>query len=648
VNIPIVAISSVLLRTGEVLMFAYPYRPHVLNPETGEDSGPDPNRADAYLFNPVTGQSTQVTPPIDPNTGQPANLFCAGASLLPDGRVLVAGGNIGDPTAAENQGLDTLYTFDPATRTWAYHGRTRQGRWYPSQLEMADGRTVLIAGRPQFDDPDWAKRVNSDVEIFSPDNTLQRLRNFRVDKEDDDPVRPGHAPLPGQYPHMFWMPGGHALVAGPRKTDTWRFHPPTAGADDARWEDVANLPTHREWASGVLLPGSARVILFGGADKDDHYAGPPSAFPAVASTTLFDDSKPAAGWTTGPNMKVARAFSNSVLLPDGKVALVGGGTGEDSRRQYYRWELTPEHKRIEIYDPATGGFTLGNAQAEGRTYHSTALLLPDGRVLSAGDDINGSTGPGTGARTDTAEIWSPPYLFNADGTAADRPQLLSAPQTIEYGQPFTAGAAGDIQRAVLIAPGSTTHNTDMSQRAVPLAEPGHIEDAVELMAPARADLAPPGYYMLFLINPQGVPSTARFVRLAEAPKPTPSPTPQPTTSPSPEPTATPRAFGVAVRARAPRLRTLRRTGRIRVRVALTGAGRVRLILARDDRGRRRAVMLPRTVEFREAGARVLRLRLSAAGRRRVARGRTVRLRLTASATPLDGPAKRARQTLRVR
>jgi hypothetical protein len=632
--LPIVAIHATLMHTGKVLIFAYPWRPGRPDPAPPGGTLQDPGYASAYVFDPVNGKSTQVDPPVNPDTGKPAYIFCAGTSLLPDGRVLVVGGDVGDPTEYPNQGLNTVYTFDPATESWQTHPRTRQGRWYPSQLEMADGRTLIVAGMPRDGDPDWPDAANGDVELFSPDGSMQLLQNFRVDGRGHNP------PLIGQYPHLFWMPGGHALVAGPRKTDTWRFLAPTPGADDAGSQDMPDLPAFRQWASGVLLPGSAQVMLFGGADKDDRYDGPPTKFPAMASTVRFDDANPTLGWQPGPDMQVARAFSSTVQLPDGKVAVVGGGSGEDPFNEHYRWLYTDAHRRIDLYDPATDSFTLSNAQAEGRTYHSSALLLPDGRVMSAGDDINGPAGPDSGVRTDTAEFWSPPYLFEADGSAAARPALDAAPAVIDYGKPFTAATTSSgVARAVLVAPGASTHDTDMSQRVVPLAPPEHVAGGVNLVAPGSADLAPPGYYMLFLLDGDGTPSRARFVLLRDEPDPQPSPTPTPT----PSPTATPGPFTLRVTAARPKLRRLRRTRRLAVTVTPNRAATVRLTLG--FAGRR----LARTrMTFAGGFGRVGSLRLSRAGARRLAGRRRATLVLRAGGTPASGAPVKVVRRLRLK
>lgn len=639
-QLPIVAINAVMLRTGKILYFAYPYRPLNYNPDPNHPpNNAEPTYADAYLLDPATGESKQVTPPTDSRTDRPRHIFCAGTSTLPDGRVLVVGGVTGN-VRAPNQGLDTIYLFDPVTETWQTGPRMHQGRWYPTQLMLPDGRTVIAGGLPKDDDPDWSKQTNTEVEIYDPaTNGVQRLENFKI---DNTPGRPKYI---GQYPHMWWMPSGHALVAGPRKSDSWLFDPPTPGNDDADWTPLAELPGgHRQWATGALLDGTAaggstQAMLFGGADVDERTLNATEdPVSAIASTVRFDDVT--GTWSAGPDMNAARAFANGVTLPDGKVAVVGGGTGDNGADWNYRWHYTAAQKRIDLYDPVTNTFTYGNAQAEARTYHSTALLLPDARVLSMGDDINGPNGPGSGTSTDTAETWTPPYLLNADGSPRPRPALTSAPVAVNYGKPFVAGTPDEVTRAVLVAPGADTHANDMSQRIVELPAPVRTDGGVALTAPGSANLAPPGFYMLFLLDASGTPSTARFIQLgADPPPPEPTPTPEPTVAPTVSPTPTPPpAFTLRVSVARTTLRRVRRTGRLKVRVTPNAAARVRL----STRGARR------TLVFTGAYRRVATLKLSRKARRRLKGRRRATLVVAARGVPRTGAPRTVTRRVKLR
>jgi hypothetical protein len=232
----------------------------------------------------------------------------------------------------------------------------------------------------------------------------------------------------------------------------------------------------------------------------------------LTTTETFDESNPAAGWTPAPPLNTGRAHHNTVLLPDGSMVTVGGGYGilNGDRRS----GDPAVHRNIELWDPATGQWRIGPAQDELRTYHSTALLLPDGRVLSAGDDGYG------GSSNDTAEIYSPPYLFRGA-----RPTIASAPGSVDYGESFTVGASDDATSAVLMGPGAVTHANDMDQRYVAVNTAVGANGQLTVTAPPSPVLAPPTYYMLFVLNDAGVPSVARFIRLKPGRDDTPPPPP---------------------------------------------------------------------------------------------------------------------------
>ncbi len=209
-------------------------------------------------------------------------------------------------------------------------------------------------------------------------------------------------------------------------------------------------------------------------------------------------------------MNIGRGHANTVLLPDGSMVEVGGGVGRDNAYGSPLHAANEEQKQVELWDPATSEWRLGPAQAENRAYHSTALLLPDGRVMSAGDEWHGAGGvEGTpAAASDTAEIYEPPYLFKGP-----RPTIGSRPANIKVGAGFGVQTPdANVTRAVLVAPGSVTHAVDMNQRLIPLALTKRT-GCVDLSAPPNVNAAPPGWYMLFLLNDQGVPSVAKFVRL---------------------------------------------------------------------------------------------------------------------------------------
>ena len=476
-SIPAVGIHAALLSTGKVLWF---HRPQ-------STAG----KFQIAIWDPVTGQSKEVPPPL--LNGKPANFFCGAQSFLADGRLLVVGGQIAPwSSTTTDKGLQTLYTFNPYNETWTRQPDMAHGRWYPTSLLLADGRTMIMSGKDESGT--IGAPYNNDIEIFTPSPDLDGVGTVQLLGRR---AQAGKPPGGGLYPHMFAMPSGRTLIAGPWPVDSWMLDSLGAGLNYS-WSDIADPADHR-YGNGVILPsntaGSSKVELIGGGTT------------ATTVNEVFDEANPGAGWVAAPGLQVPRKYANTVMLPDGSMVLVGGGTDDPKSSSF-----VPDDLDVELYNPADGTWRRGAAQVEGRAYHSTAVLLPDGRVISAGDDTNG------GYTTDTAEIYSPPYLFR--GT---RPRITAAPSAVGYGESFTVDHAdSDVAKAVLIAPGATTHAVDMSQRYVPLTITQDANGTVTLRAPANANIAPPSKYMLFLVNADGVPSEARFVRVGAPAAPPPS------------------------------------------------------------------------------------------------------------------------------
>ena len=630
-DIPVFAINAIMLPTGKVLWFAYPNSP---------DYGGAKDQSDAWLWDPSKGTGAnsfqQVTPPIDPDTGKPVNLFCAGASFTQDGRVVVTGGNLAYPsqtTGGKYAGLDQVYTFDPFSETWVRQPDMNHGRWYPSQLLMPDGRTFIIGG---LDERGYGDK-NEDLELFTPSagptgvGSIGFLGPEGVLTKGGDPTKP---PVGDYYPHLFWMPSGHGMVAGPWTLDTWRFDPPGNPAT-LSWENLPNLAYSRVWSTAVPVPagtaGSPEVMLLGGSDKPAADSAGTDAI-ATANAAVYDERSP--GWhektsvATGA-MNVARSHQNTVLLPDGSMATIGGGLGavvdpshspNGSPGQY---AADPAQLQMELWNPATRQWRLGPAQNEFRAYHSTAVLLPDGRVLSAGDDFNGrfAAADPRNQQQDSAELYEPPYLFDGD-SLAPRPVIASAPSEITWWHSFDVaverapGSARAVSRAVLVAPGAATHAVDMNQRSVPLQVTATSPTSLTFKAPANPDVAPGGWYMLFVLDETGTPSVAKWVQLGGvySPEPAPTPTPTPTATtgpaptvtatPSPQPTPTPTPQPPVVTPPVAKLPTasakiVRYKGRRRVKITVGRSTRLSVratVLLRDHRGKtkRRVALTVRT------------------------------------------------------
>jgi hypothetical protein len=297
----------------------------------------------------------------------------------------------------------------------------------------------------------------------------------------------------------------------------------------------------------------------------------------------------------------------------------------------------------ELLEAGSTAWSTVGSEGDARTYHSTAVLLPDGRVLSAGDDRDEHIP----VANRTAQIYSPPYLFRGA-----RPAVTFAPEAVRYGAGFrvaVAGAPTTVERAVLVHPGAVTHSNDMAQRSIELTMSAQA-DGLTLASPADASLAPPGYYMLYLIDADGVPSLPAWVRLdpnAPAAPPLPivpappltEPTPAPPAAVSPVAPGTTPAAAIALRlslATAPVV--LRgRQARVTVRLVSTRAATVRLTIKRSRAviasrrfavkpGRRstRTIVVPRA-SLRTAGRLTLRIVVTDAKGKRVVRSAVVRV-----------------------
>lgn len=494
-SIPVFGIHAVVLPTGKVLWWSYPQG-------TGE---PRANTSQAWLWEPSTGAMTRVDPPQIPDPDNPgqtkaANIFCAGQVMLQDGRVLVVGGNldygVGVP-GDEFRGLKQLYTFNPFNETWTEQPSMSKGRWYPSAVSQPDGRVVIMDG---YDDSGTPAK-NDTIEVFTPSPDLDGVGQVTTVALRGGPGQPPDREL---YPRNFLMPSGRTVIAGPDPGDTWYFNQIGPAPGNAfSWGELPNLNggQSRLWGSSVLDPGppsgSTKVMALGG----DAFNGT-----TQRTTETFDDSNHAQGWVPGASMNIGRSHMNTVLLPDASKVVVGGGVGFGEQGLY---TYEDEQRQIEIYDPVSNSWRLGPAQAEGRAYHSTAALLPDGRVVSAGDNLNGTIGQPDGDRTDTAELYSPPYLFKGA-----RPAISAAPQSVAWGDTFGVHSPDPVSRAVMMAPAATTHGYDMNQRHVELQVANTVPGTgIDVVSPPSGRVAQPGYYMLFLLNGQGVPSVAKWVRL---------------------------------------------------------------------------------------------------------------------------------------
>jgi len=401
----------------------------------------------------------------DPTTGEftaavsASMLFCSGHAFLSDGRLLVTGGHLSD-----DHGLPDANIFDAATRGWTTVAPMSRGRWYPTSTTLPGGEVLTLAGR----DEDGA-------EVDIPE--VWTGGSWR--------------PLPGAsrelpyYPRTFVAPNGRVFYAG-ELPGTSYLDPRGAG----RWSPVATSKYgRRDYGSAVMYrPG--KVLIVGGSD-------PPSESP-TSTAEVIDLGQAVPAWRYTGSMAHPRRHLNATLLPDGRVLATGGTSAPGFS------DLGGAVHAAEVWDPGTGDWTTWGSNRVTRVYHSTTLLLPDGRILHTG------SGDGAGLpRELSAEIFSPPYLFRGARLA-----ITSAPDVAGYGQQFVVATpdAGRAVRATLVRLASVTHGFDQSQRFLELSLK-RVAGGLGLTAPANGSLAPPGPYLLFILNSAGVPSLARIIQL---------------------------------------------------------------------------------------------------------------------------------------
>jgi hypothetical protein len=451
-SVPINPIHAVLLRTGRVLLVA------------GSENDPTVTTYRASVWDPATGTFATQTVPWD--------LFCNAMTFLPDGRVLTVGGNL---QYNPFRGIRTTSVFDPMTEQFSQLQDMARGRWYPSNVALADGRTMTFSG--------WLETggTNDAVELYTVPGGWSA--------EFTAPFTP---PL---YPWLHLLPDGRVFESGPQ-IDSHIFNPATR-----TWTtNVAQTlyPNERTYGSSVLLPlrpaegYRARVMIMGGDN------------PATDTAEIIDLSQPAPAWRALPPMSAPRIQMSTVLLPTGKVLALGGSTQNNVE--------STASLDADLFDPDTETWSPAGRMARPRLYHSVALLLPDATVWVAGSN------PEQGTFDRTIEIYRPAYLFAPGGGLAARPTISSAPAAVGYNASFqvTTPQAADIASVALVRPGSSTHAFDFEQRLVDLSFTAG-NGTLTLTSPPNANVAPPGYYMLFLINRAGVPSQAAWVRLASNP-----------------------------------------------------------------------------------------------------------------------------------
>jgi hypothetical protein len=485
----VLAVHAALCPTGKVLFFAGS------GSSATRFGSPDFGNMAKGIFTSVVWDPAAAPPNnfFHPNTiigadGRPFDFFCGGDTFLPDGRLLSAGGTVGyNPF----RGRQDATVFDPKTQQWSFVKNMAHGRWYPTLITLGDGRVLAATGLTEdFDEPH-----NETIEIYSAATNTWELHTFF-------PEFPG-LPL---YAHLFLLADGRILFNGGRMDDELPVDPCLI---DMTKQPIHTVPVPggsgggmRNQSASVIMPPAQdqRVMLIGGGP-----AQKPNKTDAIDNVDIVDLKEANPHFVPGAPLNLPRLHLNAVLLPDRTVLATGGSLKQEDQPL--------ARLQSEIYDPATDTWTLTAACTVPRLYHSTALLFPDGRVVTAGGNPEG----GTHVQWDQddeeemrLELFSPPYLFRGS-----RPSIAAVPEQWTYGQQVNIGSpqAGTLRWAHLMRNGVTTHSFDMNQRLVDLPIASQINGILQVSVPTNPNIAPPGWYMLFIVDQHGVPSVARWIHL---------------------------------------------------------------------------------------------------------------------------------------
>jgi hypothetical protein len=461
VQLPNRTVHSTLLRDGRVLLIA--------------GSG---NSLEAFnagqlktsVWNPTTNTFTDVPTPVD--------LFCAGHVTLADGRILIQGGSKNYPNQGgvpNFGGLRNSYIFDPATNRYTRTNDAIEGHWYPTLTKIENGNVWMAGGL----------RENAEGTVVTEMFDAAAGRWLGVNEV------PQTWSYWGSYPHMYLMQDNRLFYAG---AHTFGLNTPGTGASIYNWRtaQIADVPglrskNLRDQAASVLLPPAQdqKVMIIGGGNTETNQ-------PGINQVDVIDLKAASPAYQPGPNLPgTGKLYVNAVNLPDRTVLAANGSSHNRSG----------DILTAAIYDPVANRWTEAAPDPIGRNYHSSAQLLPDGRVVVMGSN------PGDGSYELRISIYEPPYMFK--GT---RPTVTTAPATATYGGMFDIGVTGTVVSASLLAPMSATHQTDTNARLVDLPITG-TNGVRRAQVPTNRAILPPGPYMLTVKDANGSVSIAKWITI---------------------------------------------------------------------------------------------------------------------------------------
>lgn len=462
-KVPINPVHAALGRTGKVLFFG----------GSGNDPSNMANSAKGVvLWNISSGTFSTPKVPLD-NNGNPIDIFCAGNSFRANGKLFSAGGTLQyDPF----KGIPDAIIFNFTTERWFKVASMNTGRWYPTVLTLGDGQILALSGL------DINGNLSRKPEIFNSSTGWQSF------SQQTSPF--------ALYAHLILLSSGKIFYTGAQLGDNNGVSPriltlPSAFNTAIAEQAVSGLEVadKGDQAASVLLPPAQdqKVMIIGGGGG------------AATNRVNIINLNTGTTYTRAPYLNNPRMHHNAVILPDRTVFVCNGSKNQQS--------IADSTLPAEIYNPETNKWTVVETPTiNGRVYHSVALLLPDGRVAVAGGN------PRRTIYENRIEIYSPAYM------TATRPKIDSAPQSAGYNTAIViqTNQATNIKWVHLVKPMAPTHGLDTEQRLVDLPIDATKTTATSLTVQIanNRNLAPPGYYMLFIVDKNNVPSSASWIQLA--------------------------------------------------------------------------------------------------------------------------------------